>query len=90
MLFGTFKYADRGILDWRHLRFFTRKSARELVEQQGYRITAQHFTVMPFERVMSLAPGSLLLRFANQTLRLLARMSPGLFAYEIILVAERG
>ena len=35
---GTFEYADVGILDRTHLRFFTLHSGRELFEQSGYRV----------------------------------------------------
>lgn len=35
---GQWRYEDDGILDRTHLRFFTRESARELVESAGFRI----------------------------------------------------
>ena len=38
MLHGDWKYEDQGILDRTHLRFFTKKTAQELLEQAGYRI----------------------------------------------------
>ena len=34
LLFGRFRYGDRGILDRGHLRFYTRRTARELVERR--------------------------------------------------------
>lgn len=37
LLFGKFDYSP-GILDGGHLRFFTRKSARALIESCGYRV----------------------------------------------------
>jgi SAM-dependent methyltransferase len=36
MLLGEFEYEERGILDETHLRFFTRKSIRSLLESCGY------------------------------------------------------
>jgi methionine biosynthesis protein MetW len=36
LLFGEFDYTDSGILDRTHLRFFTRRSARQLLESTGY------------------------------------------------------
>ncbi len=89
VLFGNFRYADRGILDWSHLRFFTLKSAARLLRKQGFRVTGIHFTVVPLERVVSLSPDSRLLRFANRLLRAATGALPGLLAYEIVLVAER-
>ena len=38
LLKGNFNYEESGILDRTHLRFFTRKTARELLEQAGFRI----------------------------------------------------
>lgn len=35
---GRWRYEDDGILDRTHLRFFTRESARQLVESAGFRI----------------------------------------------------
>lgn len=87
-LLGRFEYADRGILDWCHLRMFTRSSVRRLLGKHGYRITGQHYTIMPLERVIPLPPESALLHFLNRCLRIVTSIAPGLFAYEIFLVAE--
>lgn len=38
---GEWKYEESGILDRTHLRFFTRKSARELVEAGGFRVVRE-------------------------------------------------
>ena len=35
---GRFDYADRGILDRTHLRFFTKKTASEMIEGCGLEI----------------------------------------------------
>ncbi len=42
LLAGRFDYSDAGILDKGHLRFFTEKSARQLVEQAGFTILSQN------------------------------------------------
>lgn len=39
LLLGRFDYEPAGILDVTHLRFFTFKTARELIESAGFRIT---------------------------------------------------
>lgn len=39
LLLGRFEYEPAGILDATHLRFFTFKTARELIQSAGYRIT---------------------------------------------------
>lgn len=89
ILFGRFRYDDRGILDWSHLRFFTKKTIHKLLEQHGYHVTGRHFTIVPIERVIPLRPENGLLRLANRLLRALTALAPGLFAYEILLTAER-
>ncbi|OGS22902.1 MAG: hypothetical protein A2252_07435 [Elusimicrobia bacterium RIFOXYA2_FULL_39_19] len=38
LMFGRWHYKDRGILDKGHLRFFTLKSLKDLVETAGYKI----------------------------------------------------
>jgi len=38
LLLGRFDYANYGVMDKNHLRFFTLKTAKELVEGAGYRI----------------------------------------------------
>ncbi len=89
VLFGAFRYADRGIMDWSHLRFFTRTTIRTLLGEYGYRITATHFTVVPLERLVPFRPTNPVLRLANVVLRAATAILPGLFAYEIVTVAER-
>jgi glycosyltransferase involved in cell wall biosynthesis len=89
MLFGIFHYSDRGICDWKHLRFFTRKTLRKLLESHGFRITDRKYTVIPLERVISASPNNPVLRIGNILFRMANALLPGLFAYEIILVAER-
>jgi 2-polyprenyl-3-methyl-5-hydroxy-6-metoxy-1,4-benzoquinol methylase len=42
LLMGRFNYQPGGILDITHLRFFTLKTARELIEESGYRIVSFH------------------------------------------------
>jgi 2-polyprenyl-3-methyl-5-hydroxy-6-metoxy-1,4-benzoquinol methylase len=89
LLFGRFNYTERGLLDRTHLRFFTRKTARRLLEQSGYKIIRQEATVMPIELVLNLSPHNLTLRFCNRVLALMTRLMPGLLGYQTVLVARR-
>jgi SAM-dependent methyltransferase len=41
LLAGRFRYEDTGLMDRTHLRFFTVDTARELVEQAGFRVVGQ-------------------------------------------------
>ncbi len=64
LFFGSFTYTDSGILDRTHLRFFTLKTARELIRQAGFRIEAATVTpnftrvFLRFVRGWFVAPGS--------------------------------
>jgi glycosyltransferase involved in cell wall biosynthesis len=88
ILFGKLEYSNRGILDWTHLRFFTAKTIRKLLERHWFRITARKFTIIPIERVVPLDHESPTLRFGSRVLRILTACMPSLLAYEILLVAE--
>ena len=47
LLAGRFEYDDRGILDRTHLRFYTKKSATEMLSACGLRILRCHATAVP-------------------------------------------
>ncbi len=89
LLAGRFPYAERGILDRTHLRFYTRRSARALIESGGFRLRGIAATAMPYE----LAVGALgkpplagpVRAFAGAS----ARLWPTLFGYQFVLEAER-
>ncbi|MDP9359810.1 MAG: class I SAM-dependent methyltransferase [Acidobacteriota bacterium] len=51
LLLGRFHYEETGVLDRTHLRFFTRRTARELIEQAGLEIVRRTYNpglVRPF------------------------------------------
>jgi glycosyltransferase involved in cell wall biosynthesis/precorrin-6B methylase 2 len=88
LLFGQFNYTERGILDKTHLRFFTRKTARKMVESRGYQILEEQMTVIPIELIFKMPAASLLVRSFNFVLRGLTRLAPSLFGYQIMFVAR--
>lgn len=89
LLFGRFEYAERGILDRTHLRFYTRRSARRLLEGAGFRVVAEEATAMPYELAFpALARGPWrrpVRAFAGASARLL----PTLFGYQFVFEAVR-
>lgn len=89
LLFGRFPYSDRGILDRTHLRFFTRKAARQLLEENGCEILKEKVTVMPVELVLGLAPQNILMRIINGLLATLTAVFPGLLGYQFVFLARR-
>jgi 2-polyprenyl-3-methyl-5-hydroxy-6-metoxy-1,4-benzoquinol methylase len=88
LLLGRFDYRPRGILDRSHLRFFTRRSARRLLEETGYEVLRQYETVMPIELALGLSSKNPIMRAVNQTLRVLTACLPGLLGYQTILLAR--
>jgi 2-polyprenyl-3-methyl-5-hydroxy-6-metoxy-1,4-benzoquinol methylase len=78
LLFGRWRYTDRGILDRTHTRLFTRATLAEALEAAGYRVERIDFSV-PF-------PGD------SDTLDGLAHaigaLRPSLFAYQFVAVAQ--
>jgi 2-polyprenyl-3-methyl-5-hydroxy-6-metoxy-1,4-benzoquinol methylase len=88
LLFGQFNYTERGIMDKTHLRFFTRKTARKMVESRGYRIMEEKLTVIPIELIFKLPPQNVLMRSLNLFLRICTRLAPSLFGYQIMFVAQ--
>jgi len=88
LLFGQFNYQQRGLLDRTHLRFFTRKSARRLLEENGYAIEQERETVIPVELVLGWSEKNIVLRLINRLLAAATWLMPGLFGYQIMFVAR--
>jgi len=88
LLFGYWTYTERGILDKTHYRFYTRRTARYLLEENGYEIIKQMMTVMPIELVFGLSAENPLMRVLNRVLAFLTALMPGLFGYQSVFVAR--
>jgi 2-polyprenyl-3-methyl-5-hydroxy-6-metoxy-1,4-benzoquinol methylase len=89
LLFGHFDYTDRGILDRTHLHWYTRKTARQLLINTGYRVVSEKSTVIPIALALGISPRGILFNFMNGVLGVLTLMMPGLLGYQIMLVARR-
>jgi hypothetical protein len=80
---------ERGIFDRTHLHFYTRDTARELVESAGLRILDWQATPVPLgliwrsPRVRPITHGMMRLQSIG------LRLAPRLFAYQWIIVATR-
>jgi hypothetical protein len=88
LLLGRFTYTERGILDRTHLRFFTRRTARRFLEENGCDVLECRATVMPLELVLGLSPGNPLMRALNTALGAATRMFPGLLGYQFVFVVR--
>lgn len=74
LLAGNFDYTEQGILDTTHLRFYTRKTARELLESAGYEIEeVECVPSFPFPY------------YKNG----LSKVNSSLFSYQFVFMAKR-
>lgn len=81
LLAGRFDYSDYGIMDRTHLHFYTAKTGRALLEDQGYIVEALHIAGSAVQNQLN--------RLARAQGRPLpAPVLPGLLAYELIYVAR--
>jgi len=88
LLFGVFDYEDRGIMDRTHVKFYTRKTARELLESNGYRITKEVCSLIPLDRGLRVKPMGLVDRIGSAILKPLTALFPTLFGYQLIFEAK--
>ncbi len=88
LLFGSFGRQERGILDRTHLHFFTRKTARQFLEENGCEILNVKPTVIPVELALGLSPDNPLMRAINGVCWFFTRLLPGLFAYQFVYLAK--
>ena len=88
LLFGRFCYAERGILDRTHLRFFTFRSARKMLEDCGLDIVEVKATNIPLELLVPLDPAGGPMRTLNTVLRIATCVFPNLLGYQAVFVAR--
>ena len=90
LLFGRFDYADVGIMDATHLRWFTARTIRELFERNGFRLEAFGMTAGATLPVYARAPFRWVpARLRAGSIRLLTRLLPNLFGCQFVLRARR-
>jgi 2-polyprenyl-3-methyl-5-hydroxy-6-metoxy-1,4-benzoquinol methylase len=78
LLFGRWRYTERGILDRTHVHFFTRRTLVEALEGAGYRVVELDYTV-PVPLVGSPA--------IERAAHAVGRLRPPLFAYQFVVAA---
>jgi glycosyltransferase involved in cell wall biosynthesis len=89
VLFGRFKYEPKGILDATHLRFFTLRSIRLLVEQAGLEILSVQVTPLPLPHLFPRLASRAWFRWLCSGLDRITRLFPRLLAYQFILELEK-
>lgn len=91
LLFGIFDYHDRGIMDRTHYQFFTRKRVREMLRGEP-RLKRYAFD-SSIEPIEFLLPEQIwnnpLFRELSMIRLAIARILPGFFAFQHLVVVER-
>jgi 2-polyprenyl-3-methyl-5-hydroxy-6-metoxy-1,4-benzoquinol methylase len=80
LLFGRFRYTDRGILDRTHLRFYTARTVVEMLAESGFRVT-EMLAAVPVPGVSSTGLSRIAHRVGN--------LRPSFFAYTFIITAVK-
>lgn len=89
LLMGKFNYQDRGILDRTHLRFFTRDTFRELLDEAGLEVLELTATPIPLPLAVPERYHGVLLSAIHSCNNWLARHWSTLFGYQFIAVARK-
>ncbi len=86
LLFGTFEYSDRGILDKTHLRFFTQKTARRMLEESGYEVRRSLMSIVPVELIVGVSAHNFWMRMIANAFYILTKLFPTLLGYQCVFV----
>lgn len=89
LLAGHFDYADRGILDRTHLRFFTRRTLDALVTGAGLRAARHAATPVPLYQVVPPRWHGGVLAAVHALSAAAARVMPRVLGYQFIVLARR-
>ena len=81
---GMFDYDQRGILDSTHLRFFTRRSIRKLVERNGFTIRRLEPVGLPLDTLGLEGSAGHVVRLVDHSL---LTLWPTMFGYQFIIEA---
>ena len=86
---GRFEYAERGILDRTHLRFFTRRSLLALLAGAGLRVERMTATPVPLYQVAPPRLHGRALAAVHRASAAAARVLPRLLGYQFVVLARR-
>lgn len=85
LLFGSFNYGKKGILDRTHKRLFTFATLKRLFSQTGFVVRRRKGIPAPYPEAIGF---NWLSRFLLWMNKLLIELSPGLFSYQIYVELE--
>lgn len=85
LLLGAFNYGKKGILDLTHKRLFTINSFKRLFEQNNFKVDEIKTFGMP---LTDLIGNSFMMKLLEKISCFLAKVWPGMFAYQVLIVAK--
>jgi len=85
LLFGSFPYARKGVLDETHVHLYTFSTFCQLMRRAGFKILRRRITPIPFELVLNNKLGE----FLNYVYYPLAKLWKRLFGYQFILLCKK-
>jgi len=88
LLFGRFPKMERGPLDRTHLHFFTKDTARALLEQAGLRVQRFSATGVPLDELWKNGEGKILFRAMIKMQHAAISIAPRLFGFQWIMIAK--
>jgi len=87
LLLGRFPKMERGPLDCTHLQFFTRDTARDMVESAGLKVRRFQATGVPLDEIWKNGEGNLVYKAAIKTQHAALAVLPRLFGFQWIMEA---
>lgn len=85
LLFGSFNYGKRGILDLDHKRLYTFKSLKRLLSQQGYKVKSISGIPVPIPFIIG---NNFLSRILLKINMLFIKISKGMFSFQMAFEVE--
>lgn len=89
LLFGKFDYTERGILDKTHIKFFTKKSLKSMLEESGLDNIEIIPTPIPLDLVNIFFKTSKLGQLIYLLLLWMTKRFPTLLGYQFVCFSER-
>jgi len=88
LLAGRFPKMERGPLDRTHLQFFTKDTARDMVEAAGLEIVRTTTTGLPLDEVWKSGVGTAPQKVAAKAQHLMLNLAPRLFGYQWLMLCK--
>jgi 2-polyprenyl-3-methyl-5-hydroxy-6-metoxy-1,4-benzoquinol methylase len=88
LLMGKFPKMERGPLDKTHLQFFTKDTAKDMVEAAGLRVVRTTTTGVPLDEIWKKGEGSAMYKVFSRCQHLLLKIAPRLFGFQWIMVCR--